>query len=357
MEPNLDPIDVALHWPFIRRHLRFDRHRSFERVLWALACEQALVGGQPVRFGTSYWRRQWALTPGEATSAARALRDLEARRVVAGFSGFGNQGNAWTFTTSLGNWSPLPWTGSRKTVERAIRRCGCSHHGSHDPTMYLVPGQRRAASRTHARIALPDDAHLWRPGSLPVDMHHGGTERTMVGQRPGETQNSPGTGVRDKEPENSPLYPVSLSLLRKDLPSFLTLDGDEVEGTKEGGTHNGEAAAELAVQLRAAAEQIGVRFFGREYEALERLCREADDRGPELLAMVPGLRGIRHTRLIREVLAERLGRPPPMPEAPWDPVADERRRILRELRAHKLCAEPDAESITLLEEELDRLGG
>jgi hypothetical protein len=124
MDTDLAPIDVALHWPFIRKHLQLDRRPAARRALEALAVQQLAADGHAVRFGTKFWLAA-GMTPGEAGRTTTALRELEDQRVVARYQGRGRLGDSWTFVPSVRHWTAMPWIGSGRSVETAVASCSC----------------------------------------------------------------------------------------------------------------------------------------------------------------------------------------------------------------------------------------
>jgi hypothetical protein len=180
MDTDLAPVDLALHWPFIRSHLLLERWPAAGRALDALAVQQLDALGNPVRFGTKFWRAA-GLTDGQIGSTTDALLELERRRVVARYPGRGRLGHSWTFVPSIRHWRSMPWSGTGRSVEITVRGCACR---GPCPVVAVVPGQGVALSRTWGVFRLSAADHLQRPGLLPVDDRDYGARSATTGQRP-----------------------------------------------------------------------------------------------------------------------------------------------------------------------------
>ena len=180
MDTDLAPIDVALHWPFIRSHLLLERWPAAGRALDALAVQQLDANGRAVQFGTRFWTEA-GLTRGQIGATTQALVELERRRVVARYSGRGRRGHSWTFVPSIRHWVAMPWSGRGRNVDDAVRSCACR---APRPVVAVIPGQPVALSRASAVFRLSSADHLQRPGLFPVEERDYGARRATTGQRP-----------------------------------------------------------------------------------------------------------------------------------------------------------------------------
>lgn len=164
--PDLTPLDVAQHWPFLRRHLTLDRHRSMLRALDTLASAQVQADGEPVELGQRRIRETAGLTNGEAGRVRMALAELESRRVAWHYPGAGSRASAWAFRSDLSHWRAMPWRWSGGAVEEAIRLCICRAASAF---VARSPGQSVLQLCDRPEFHLVDADHLWRPGLLSVD--------------------------------------------------------------------------------------------------------------------------------------------------------------------------------------------
>ncbi|MGA2835486.1 MAG: hypothetical protein ABSF84_02705 [Acidimicrobiales bacterium] len=165
MDTYLDPIDIALHWPFLRTQLLFERRPAYVRALDVLAGLQADSGGQPVRIGTRRWREA-GLTGGEIGRSTTALRDLQELGVVHRDKGSGARAHSWTFQPTVRNWRSMPWVSSGRDAHRVIE--GCIYRAA-CPGIARFPGQSVAGSRGNRHFRLSAEMHLHPPGLLPVE--------------------------------------------------------------------------------------------------------------------------------------------------------------------------------------------
>ena len=165
MDTSLAPIDVAAHWPFIRRNLDLTGQRSMQRALGLLAVLQLEARGEPTQVGLAR-ARSAGLTAGEAGRLRVVLRELERRGVAMRFPGPDRRGHAWSFRPEIGRWAAMPWIGSREGVARAVLACSC-RAASADGAR--IPGQRITLPRGGIEFRLSEADHLWRPGLLPVE--------------------------------------------------------------------------------------------------------------------------------------------------------------------------------------------
>ncbi|HUC37016.1 MAG TPA: hypothetical protein VMR97_07830 [Acidimicrobiales bacterium] len=149
-------LDVANHWPFIRRHLQLHRRQKrFEKVLWALALRQAASNGDLVSMSEKQLLAH-AMTGGEAGRARMVLRALEERGVVKSVRA--GRGKLWTFQGDIGHWR-LPWWHSRREVARAVSSCVCSTRALWAPPARLA-GQSVADPRGRTVFLLTPNDHL-----------------------------------------------------------------------------------------------------------------------------------------------------------------------------------------------------
>jgi hypothetical protein len=184
----LTSIDVANHWPFIRRHLLIDRSRSLSRGLELLASGQAAAAGDPVPMGATRLRTV-GLTPGEAGNVWRNLDRARRAGVVSRYAGTGARPSLWYFVPSLDRWR-LPWRWSGREVEAAIAGCVLCRAGYAQAARSAGrdPGPLRDSEEFH----LAQDVHLGirQPGrdaspdgraidfhNVPADLPRGHAER------------------------------------------------------------------------------------------------------------------------------------------------------------------------------------
>jgi hypothetical protein len=268
MDTDLAPIDIALHWPRIRRHLLLHRWPSAARALDALATSQLDVGGNPVQFGTKFWT-ELGLTPGQIGATTKALLELERRRVVSRQFGRGCIGHSWTLLPSVSHWRGMTVPGTGRGVEEAVRACDCRAPRA---GIALLPGQRGALSRTKAVIRLPESDHLQRPGLLLVEERVAGARSAMLAQRP---------RLSLVEERDAGAAPGSLY-----LASEVSIDTSSKEAPSE------EQRECFAVFSQTMDEQCGQRPYpgSRPEAALEELVRGMTP--PEARAIASKCRGI-----------------------------------------------------------------
>lgn len=214
--PDLTPLHVAQHWPFLRRQINLERSPSVLRALDVLATAQVLADGEPAELGERRVREMTGTTPGEAGRLRMALLGLERRRVAWHYPGTGRRGSAWTLVPDVAHWRAMPWRVSGPAAEEAIRLCRCRAASA---IAARFPGQGGLRSDDEAKFALPDADHLRRPGLLsvdnPVETRGYGESRAAMADAPGllpvETR---GYGSSDRPPYCS--LDVDIRLRRPD---------------------------------------------------------------------------------------------------------------------------------------------
>jgi hypothetical protein len=190
MDTELAPIDVAMHWPYVRRNLHLERAEPIRRALGILSDLQCDAGGQPVRLGRKVIVTHGARlmpeiiwTPGVAGAVYNALVDLERRNVVKRWRGRGGrEADAWSLHGDLGHWRSMPWGTAGKTVGTAVRGCICSTFRA---VAARNPGQSVAGSVQNAEFWLSVEDHTRPPGLLSVDSRGYGATRAATARPPG----------------------------------------------------------------------------------------------------------------------------------------------------------------------------
>jgi hypothetical protein len=176
MSTSLVPIDVALHWPFFRACLLLDRWPAADRALEELAIQQADNEGEPIAFGSSYWRGM-GLTAGEAGRMRTVLNELATRGVLVKRTAEGGPvAHAWSFRPTVCRWRPMPWARPARDVERIVGSCSCR---APRVMSARLPGQGVARARGSGEFRLSVDFHLRRPGTLPVETRAHHTRRAL----------------------------------------------------------------------------------------------------------------------------------------------------------------------------------
>lgn len=184
MAPDLEPIDVARHWPFLRRHLHLERNIKTADVLSLVARLQVTAEGAPVELGAKRLAALLEATAGEAGRLRVVLASLEERRVLYRQRARGSHPDAWSFFPDVAKWRRMPWRWSGREVEQAIGSCIC-RAGSAIPAR--IPGQSMLRLREEPEFRLLDADHLWRPGLLPVETRGYGEGRAAMAKRTGKT--------------------------------------------------------------------------------------------------------------------------------------------------------------------------
>ncbi len=282
MDTDLAPIDIALHWPFIRRHLLIGRRPSAARALDALATRQLDAGGNPVSFGTRFWRGA-GLTPGQIGATTDALLELERRAVVARYPGRGRLGHSWTFVSSVRHWSGMTVPGTGRAVTVAVSGCACR---GPRPVVAVIPGQGTALSRSSAVFRLSEADHLHRPGLFPVEDRDYRATPATTGRRPRLFP------VEDRDYRAAPGALYLASGDSKESLSLEDLSEEELESFR--------------VLRQVVLEQCRMDLFGRPKAELEEAVRGMT--AVEARAVASQCQGITHAasgvQIIRQAILE-----------------------------------------------------
>jgi hypothetical protein len=208
----ITPAEVARHWPFLERHLLFDRWEGGRRIMAILADLQNESGGAPVKLARKRLRDEFGYRgDGDAGAALKILAGLERRRVVARNRGSGRRPDAWTFQP-LDQWRAMPWRFNGVKVEIAVGSCRCR---ARIGVAAQIPGHRRAYPRMQRVFWLSESDHLFWPGLLSVDMR-GSRDRGAATAIPRASQVVDMRGYREEnEPSQAP--PTVLPVVLEEL--------------------------------------------------------------------------------------------------------------------------------------------